>query len=113
MEYTHSISYCASAQYGLIIPYMDVKGVKDFLPAQREGGARAILSRVRFSEKKLAKQSEGAAEGGCGGNSAAPERSAGAKRRQSVPFKVGSSKVQNIPLHTINKPRLLGLVYCM
>jgi len=28
-------------------------------------------------------QSEGAAEGGCGGNSAAPERSAGAKRRRS------------------------------
>ena len=34
--------------------------------------------------------SEGAAEGGCGGNSAAPERSAGAKRRRSVPFKIGS-----------------------
>jgi len=29
-------------------------------------------------------QGEGAAEGGCGGNSAAPERSAGAKRRRSV-----------------------------
>jgi hypothetical protein len=29
-------------------------------------------------------RSEGAAEGGCGGNSAAPERSAGAKRRRSV-----------------------------
>ena len=27
-------------------------------------------------------RSEGAAEGGCGGNSAAPERSAGAKRRR-------------------------------
>jgi len=28
-------------------------------------------------------RSEGAAEGGCGGNFAAPERSAGAKRRRS------------------------------
>ena len=32
-------------------------------------------------EKILASR-EGAAEGGCGGNSAAPERSAGAKRRR-------------------------------
>ncbi len=29
-------------------------------------------------------RSEGAAEGGCGGNSAAPERPAGAKRRRSI-----------------------------
>ena len=29
-------------------------------------------------------RSEGAAEGGCGGNSTAPERSAGAKRRRSI-----------------------------
>jgi len=47
-------------------------------------------------------RSEGAAEGGCGGNSAAPERSAGAKRRRSVPLKVGSSKVQNIPPPNFN-----------
>jgi len=40
-------------------------------------------------------RSEGAAEGGCGGNSAAPERSAGAKRRRSVSFKIGSRKVYN------------------
>ena len=50
-------------------------------------------------------KSGGAAEGGrsgsdkpsgskrCGGNSAAPERSAGAKRRRSVPFKKCSSGV--------------------
>src|SRR3989338_1232116 len=31
---------------------------------------------------RLNTRSEGAAEGGCGGNSAAPERSAGAKRRR-------------------------------
>jgi len=37
---------------------------------------------------------EGAAEGECGGNSAAPERSAGAKRRRSVPFKIGSDFVK-------------------
>jgi len=40
-------------------------------------------------------RSESAAEGGCGGNSAAPERSAGAKRRRSVPFKESSRKVYN------------------
>ena len=45
-------------------------------------------------------KSEGAAEGGCGGNSAAPERSAGAKRRRSVPFKVGSRKVYNYSTKT-------------
>ncbi len=43
-------------------------------------------------EKVLALR-EGAAEWGCGGNSAAPERSAGAKRRRSVPFKKCSSRV--------------------
>ena len=32
---------------------------------------------------KMNLPSEGTAEGGCGGNSAAPERSAGAKRRRS------------------------------
>ena len=45
-------------------------------------------------------QSEGAAEGGCGGNSAAPERPAGAKRRRSVPFKVGSREVYNYSTKT-------------
>ncbi|KKU42762.1 MAG: hypothetical protein UX56_C0007G0011 [Candidatus Azambacteria bacterium GW2011_GWD2_46_48] len=51
-------------------------------------------------EKILASR-EGAAEGGrkpsgskrCGGNSAAPERSAGAKRRRSVSLKKCSSRV--------------------
>ncbi|MBI2639508.1 MAG: septum formation inhibitor Maf [Candidatus Sungbacteria bacterium] len=38
---------------------------------------------------------EGAAEGGCGGNSAAPERSVGAKRRRSVLLKKGSREVYN------------------
>ena len=37
-----------------------------------------------IAAKNFRRGSEGAAEGGCGGNSAAPERSAGAKRRRSV-----------------------------
>ena len=44
-----------------------------------------MISIVVYDSKvKSAKNagSEGAAEGGCGGNSAAPERSAGAKRRR-------------------------------
>ena len=65
------------------------------LPAHREGGARASIEFV--IAKNPVRPSKGMAEGGCGGNSAAPERSAGAKRRRSVSFKVGSSKVQNIP----------------
>ena len=40
--------------------------------------------------KKFLAAREGAAEAVQGGNSAAPERSAGAKRRQSVSLKVGS-----------------------
>ncbi|MBI2122472.1 MAG: hypothetical protein HYT98_05165 [Candidatus Sungbacteria bacterium] len=48
---------------------------------------------IRFGGEKILASREGAAEGGCGGNSAAPERSAGAKRRRSVPFKKGSSGV--------------------
>ena len=68
------------------------------------GGANATpyffseFSAAYFAKRNLngdGFQSEGAAEGGCGGNSAAPERSAGAKRRQSVPFKVGSREVYN------------------
>jgi len=44
-------------------------------------------------------RSEGAAEGGCGGNSAAPERSAGAKRRQSLGVfrKMGSDFFKQTP----------------
>ena len=52
--------------------------------------------------EKIGSPSEGAAGGGCGGNSAAPERSAGAKRRRSVSLKIGSDFVkqthQNISL---------------
>jgi len=57
-----------------------------------EGGANMTpLFFFEFSAAHFAKrnlngggfQSEGAAEGGCGGNSAAPERSAGAKRRRA------------------------------
>jgi len=44
--------------------------------------------------EKIGSPSEGAAEGGCGGNSAAPERSAGAKRRRSVSLKIGSDFVK-------------------
>ena len=45
------------------------------------------ISCSHFSEKNLRSLSEGAAEGGCGGNSAAPERSA--ERSEAV------SSVQN------------------
>ena len=67
------------SQYGGIIPYM-----------------RFEFSAAYFAKRNLnggGFQSEGVAEGGCGGNSAAPERSAGAKRRRSVPFKKCSSGV--------------------
>ena len=52
--------------------------------------ARAFLPQI---------QSEGAAEGGCGGNSAAPERSAGAKRRRSIRVlrKMGSDFFKQTP----------------
>src|SRR3990167_10241702 len=51
----------------------------------------------RFFRRKA--RSEGAAEGGCGGNSAAPERSAGAKRRRSVGVlrKMGSDFFKQTP----------------
>jgi hypothetical protein len=48
----------------------------------RVGQAQFLLA--RFVGKNETLPSEGAAEGGCGGNSAAPERSAGAKRRRSI-----------------------------
>ena len=52
--------------------------------AQGGWGKEKIL--IEFAENFLRSPSEGAAEGGCGGNSAAPERSAGAKwRRVSFP----------------------------
>ncbi len=51
-------------QYGGIIPYMD----------------SSFLAAGFFRQNA---RSEGAAEGGYGGNSAAPERSAGAKRRRA------------------------------
>jgi len=53
-----------------------------------------IPSRCAF-QKFAGCASEGAAEGARGGNFAAPERSAGAKRRRSVPFKKSSSEVYN------------------
>jgi hypothetical protein len=53
-----------------------------------------------LAEKKFLASREGAAEGGCGGNSAAPERSAGAKRRRSVPLKKGSREVYNYSTKT-------------
>src|SRR3989344_8517297 len=44
-------------------------------------------------------RSEGAAEGGCGGNSVAPERPAGAKRRRSLGVlrKMGSDFFEKTP----------------
>ena len=55
---------------------------------------------IELSAKKFFASREGAAEGGCGGNSAAPERSAGAKRRRSVPLKKGSREVYNYSTKT-------------
>src|SRR3989344_8399595 len=48
-------------------------------------------------------RSEGAAEGGCGGNSATPERSAGAKRRRSLGVfrKMGSDFFKQTPPNLI------------
>ena len=43
------------------------------LPAHWEGGARARID-MKVAAKISVRPSEGAAEGGCGGNSAAPER---------------------------------------
>jgi len=54
-------------------------------------------------------RSEGAAEGGCGGNSAAPERSAGAKRRRSIRVlrKMGSDFFKQTP------PVQIWVRYCL
>ena len=70
--------------------HMDL-GSKIDVVCARVGGANTTqlffseFSAAYFSKRNLngdGFQSEGAAEGGCGGNSAAPERSAGAKRRR-------------------------------
>ena len=55
-------------------------------------------------------RSEGAAEGGCGGNSAAPERSAGAKRRRSIRVlrKMGSDFFKQTPPNLICQRSCLG-----
>ena len=47
-------------------------------------------------------RSEGAAEGGCGGNSAAPERSAGAKRRRASFPQNGFAQSLEYPTKTKN-----------
>ncbi|OHA05811.1 MAG: hypothetical protein A2934_04425 [Candidatus Sungbacteria bacterium RIFCSPLOWO2_01_FULL_47_10] len=60
-----------------------------------------------MSAKKFAKLKRGRGGRGVqGGNSAAPERSAGAKRRRSVPFKIGSDLVKQT--HQYNK-RLIAM----
>src|SRR3989344_2294466 len=55
-------------------------------------------------------RSEGAAEGGCGGNSATPERSAGAKRRRSLGVfrKMGSDFFKQTPPNLICRRSCLG-----
>jgi len=67
-------------------------GSKIVVVCARVGGANTTpLFFPEFSAAYFAKrnlnvggfQSEGAAEGGCGGNSTAPERPAGAKRRRA------------------------------
>src|SRR3989344_5739047 len=57
--------------------------------------ARAFLPQI---------QSEGAAEGGCGGNSAAPERSAGAKRRRASSLQNGFAQSLEYPTKFITFP---------
>jgi hypothetical protein len=58
--------------------FVNIKGSKSVVCA-REGGSNTTLlfPAVLFAKQKMnlaASRSEGAAEGGCGGNSAAPER---------------------------------------
>ena len=55
-------------------------------------------------------RSEGAAEGGCGGNSVAPERPAGAKRRRSLGVlrKMGSDFFKQTPPNLISQRSCLG-----
>ena len=67
-------------------------------------GAFSFSSKISIlillvATKKFESPSEGAAEGGCGGNSAAPERSAGAKRRRSIRVlrKMGSDFFKQTP----------------
>ena len=69
--------------------------------AGREGQGKEIALAEIFRRNA---RSEGAAEGGCGGNSAAPERSAGAKRRRSVRVlrKMGSDFFKQTPLSIKN-----------
>jgi len=55
-------------------------------------------------------RSEGAVEGGCGGNSAAPERSAGAKRRRSV---VGISLVKSSDFVQETQPHCMNRKGCL
>ena len=52
-----------------------------------------LSNRVIGGEKILASREGAAVGGGQGGDSAAPERSAGAKRSESVSFKKSSSRV--------------------
>jgi len=56
-------------------------------------------------QQNFVSPSEGAAEGGYGGNSAAPERSAGAKRRRSIRVlrKMGSNFFKQTP------PKLISI----
>src|SRR3989338_7269177 len=74
------------------------------LPAHWAGGARAKNSAVHFALQNtnpVGTKSEGAAEGGGGGNSAAPERSARAKRGRSfvgIRLVKGSDFVQETQL---------------
>src|SRR3989338_5183282 len=53
------INYCASSQYGGIIPYMELRRVQ--------------TCSIAFQNLQSI-QGEGRGEGGCGGNSAMPER---------------------------------------
>jgi len=62
-----------------------------------------FVSILAAFSKNFASPSEGVAEGGCGGNSATPERSAGAKRRRSfgILFKMSSDFFQQTPPRTL------------
>ena len=61
-----------------ILSLVNLKGSALFLPAHWEGGARATsFLAAHFAKQNtnsVGAKSEGGAEGGCGGNSAAPER---------------------------------------
>ena len=68
-----------------------------------------FVSILAAFSKNFASPSEGVAEGGCGGNSATPERSAGAKRRRSfgILFKMSSDFFQQTP------PKFIYSVICL